>query len=378
MLLFVLFCLASATLTNEPEYLIHNWDDRHLRAPGISAGFANRQGLQYAKTHNMSYSQIKFTQKTLPNITCTNKQVCQEFVIGHSLNGLPISGLRISNFTRTGLPKMGWQSTIHGNEVVGVDMLIRLAAELQTPQMHQWRNQMDIYIIPILNPDGYVRGSRGNARSMDLNRNFPDRLGLSTHPLQPETKAIMDWMLAKRYTLSATYHGGSLVVNYPYDCSDHHYSGTYAESPDDATFRMIASEYAKYHYRMRGSREFPGGITNGNAWYCITGSLQDWQYLQVGTMEVTIEVSNQKDPINQSRYFGENRQSMYAFMDLLNHKGIYGQTNHSVHLNGNRVSVEPNEQGWFYRLLAPGDYVVNADLQIRLPANQQKRQRIQI
>ena len=56
----------------------------------------------------------------------------------------------------------------------------------------------------------------------------------------------------------------------------------YSECPDDAFFKYVASVYSSYHPTMHGGLacstngevEFPGGITNGNKWYVVTGGMQ--------------------------------------------------------------------------------------------------------
>lgn len=60
---------------------------------------------------------------------------------------------------------------------------------------------------------------RNNANSFDLNRNFPDTFNPHTKPLQPETKAIMEWLKSVPFIMSLGLHGGALVANYPYDSS---------------------------------------------------------------------------------------------------------------------------------------------------------------
>ena len=56
---------------------------------------------------------------------------------------------------------------IHGNERAGVAIARKL--EQASPL------GIDLWIVPVLNPDGLLARTRGNAHSVDLNRNFPWR-----------------------------------------------------------------------------------------------------------------------------------------------------------------------------------------------------------
>lgn len=58
---------------------------------------------------------------------------------------------------------------------------------------------------------------RLNAKRFDLNRNFPGFFQKMTDEIQKETLAIIDWVQSTQFVLSASLHGGALVVNYPFD-----------------------------------------------------------------------------------------------------------------------------------------------------------------
>lgn len=49
----------------------------------------------------------------------------------------------------------------------------------------------------------------------------PCQSGASVWQVAPETKAVMKWMRTIPFMLSASLHGGDLVVSYPFDLSKH-------------------------------------------------------------------------------------------------------------------------------------------------------------
>jgi hypothetical protein len=162
-------------------------------------------------------------------------------------------------------------------------------------------NNFDIVICPLANPDGtYKAGNstvngavRYNANSVDLNRNYPDPQA-GQHPdgnaWQPETVAFMNFADQNSFTMSANFHGGSEVVNYPWDT----WSKT---SADNAWWMYVSHEYADtVHLNSPAGylTLYPSGITNGYAWYQVFGGRQDYMNFFKHCREVTIELSDVK------------------------------------------------------------------------------------
>lgn len=80
--------------------------------------------------------------------------------------------------------------------------------------------------------------------NFDVHRNPPQLY----ENRQPETQAVMTWIVRNPFVLSANLHGGSIVASYPYDDSPKHVTeGQESLSPDTPLFKHLAKTYAKLH-----------------------------------------------------------------------------------------------------------------------------------
>lgn len=106
---------------------------------------------------------------------------------------------------------------IHGDECAGVAVARRLVSG-PLPAGY------DLWVIPNLNPDGVVVGSRQNGHGVDLNRNFPYRWRTIGHsgtlhyaglaPLsEPESRAAYRLIRGVRPTISIWFHQPLGVVD---------------------------------------------------------------------------------------------------------------------------------------------------------------------
>ncbi|MFP4470209.1 MAG: M14 family zinc carboxypeptidase [Bacteroidales bacterium] len=235
-------------------------------------------------------------------------EICQLVNFGSSEEGRDLIAVKISDniTTREAEPQFLYTGTIHGDETAGYILLLRLIDHLLTnygsdPDITGLINQAEIWINPLSNPDGTYAGgnhtvygaTRYNANGVDLNRNYPDPDD-GPHPdgndWQAETLAFMQLAEDEHFVMSANTHGGAEVINYPWDTWQH-------LTADDDWWVYVCREYADtVHvyapwYYLDG---FENGITNGYAWYTISGGRQDYMNFFHHCREVTMELSNTK------------------------------------------------------------------------------------
>uniref|UniRef100_A0A671RTJ9 Carboxypeptidase Z n=1 Tax=Sinocyclocheilus anshuiensis TaxID=1608454 RepID=A0A671RTJ9_9TELE len=273
-------------------------------------------------------------------------------------------------------------------------------------------NTTRIHILPSMNPDGYEiaasegheyngwTSGRANAQNLDLNRNFPDLTSIfynrccfrhfrSDHipipesywinkveVVAPETYAVMKWIRSNPFIISASLHGGELVISYPLTSLDtpKKKGCTYPHQMN----KQLARTYADAHPTMsnndteRCGASFANkeGITNGAQWYSFAGGMSDFNYLHSNCYEITLELGYDKFPSEEELYpeWLRNKEALLSFMEFVSSgiKGIVkdehgnGIKGATISVRGMRHDITTAEDGDYWRLLNPGVHIVTA------------------
>lgn len=336
--------------------------------------------------YNGYYTYDTMTAK-LREYAATYAAYMKMWTLGQSIQGRELWALELSTTlgNQTALkPNVKYIGNMHGDEVVGRELLMRFVERLvksipqgglggfsSDPEAYALLEAANVFVVPTMNPDGFALGRRGNANNVDLNRNFPDQFrGAPASPEQTEVRLIRTFLASRQWTLSANFHGGDAVANYPWDGRpDNRLQGENA-SPDDDGFRMISMAYAHSNSDMMLNSDFRDGITNGAAWYVLYGGMQDYNYIHEGCMEVTLEVSFVKWPPGAQlpSFYDKNKASMLTYL-LQVQQGVRGiitdaSTGHvlanaSVTVGGRErgtIIRSRQENGAYFRILPPGSF----------------------
>jgi len=275
----------------------------------FSASFAKDFPPSDLKYHN--YDRMQADLKTYAEKL---KGYSSVFSIGKSVQGRDILCLRLNN-SATGeqsSPKPGalFVGNHHAREHLSVEMPLKYAAWLAENKDGEAKAVLDgrdIYIIPMLNPDGaeydvadgkyrWWRKNRAKISDehygVDLNRNYDARWGQggsSSDPdsdtymgssafSEPETRAVRAFFEKHaNVSVSISYHSYSKLVLYPLGGTD----DNVGNDGDLKTFKAIAGKLAGFTgYTPMKSSEL----------YVATGDMCDWAYEKHHVFAVTIEL----------------------------------------------------------------------------------------
>jgi len=337
------------------------------------------------------YPTYELYLELMNNFQTEYPEFCSIVNIGYSVDERKLLFAKISsnvNYDEK-KPRFMYTSTMHGNETVGYILMLRLIDYLLSnyetdDRIKDLLDNIEIWINPLANPDGTYAGgnqtvygaTRFNANNIDLNRNYPDPEDGSHpdgNPWQPETVAFMNLADSLHFVISANLHSGIEVANYPWD--------TWAQlAADNDWWQFVCREYVDtaHIYSPSGyMSDFDNGITNGFAWYTISGGRQDYMNYFHNCREFTLELSYVKilpaDQLNS--YWNYNYRSLLNYIEQVSF-GFQGVITDSI--SGEplfaRIFIEDHDIdnsfvyselpfGNYYRLIFEGTYsiIVTAD-----------------
>jgi murein peptide amidase A len=144
-------------------------------------------------------------------VALTVSDGARKVLLGRSVDGRPIVVHEVGNPVSPRRELV--VGCIHGNEPAGIAVARRVERTSPT--------DVDLWIVPVLNPDGLAAGTRGNADGVDLNRNFPYRWQMVTgvydsgpRPLsEPESRIAYRLIRRLRPQVSIWFHQHLDVVD---------------------------------------------------------------------------------------------------------------------------------------------------------------------
>ena len=203
----------------------------------------------------------------------------------------------------------------HAREWISVEVPLLLGKYLvenydSKAEVQQLVNNCEIWIVPLVNPDGleysihFYRYWRKNRRDngdgtfgVDLNRNYAYKWGYDNEgsspdsssevyrgpgPFsEPEIQAVRDLFTQKSFQALASYHNYSQVILYPWGY-------TQAASDKDDLLAEIAEEMAALIEPVNGRYYYPDRA--GASFYLTNGDTTDWSFGVYGIPSYTVEL----------------------------------------------------------------------------------------
>lgn len=148
---------------------------------------------KYGFYHTVEFKHHNYIamEKYLKDLSASYPNITRLYSIGSSVQGRELYVMEVTKdpgVHNPDKPEVKYVGNMHGNEVVGREMLLlllRYLCENYDTDIRVTRivETIRLHVLPSMNPDGYeiskegdVYGTKGraNAMNVDLNRNFPD------------------------------------------------------------------------------------------------------------------------------------------------------------------------------------------------------------
>jgi hypothetical protein len=285
----------------------------------------------------------------LTNLATTHSSIAQIFTIGNSVEGRPIRGIKITNNVAIDDANKGdvvFIGTQHAREWMAAEMELYLAEYLVTHyatdlNLQACMNNLQIWIIPVANPDGYVFSAsapshrlwRKNRRNngdgtfgVDINRNFSYQWGLDSgsSPVssddtyrgpaafsEPEASRLRDFVQARHNPKAlVSYHSPAELVLRSWRYVD-------APAPGEPTLQYVVEDMinriAAVHGRTYGT----------SIGYNSSGSTLDYFWGEMRLMAITPELRSSAGGFDPppSEIIPNNEENLPAALALIKDAG---------------------------------------------------------
>jgi carboxypeptidase T len=300
--------------------------------------------VKQTQTKNSAYYTYATMIKKLNEWVEKYPDICRLESIGKSCEDRDIWALKISDNPGKNEPEpaallMGAQHarawpTTEGPKATAKKLLEEYNGD---PEITRLVNEREIWIVPMVNPDGVTysmeksrmwrknRRNNGGTYGVDLNRNYGYQWGNvgasnsgssdtyhGTGPFsEPESCAMRDFVIREKFQASISYHTYSELILYPFGY------GYNIPNPDQKIFVKMAGEMAKFNgYDPKNSAEL----------YPAMGDSDDYFYGERKILCFTFELCSTFIP-NASQIPTFNQLNVPAAIYLIDKAGTYGIVN---------------------------------------------------
>jgi carboxypeptidase T len=264
---------------------------------------------------NSNFHTYEALENKLTSLSNTYPKSVQKIIIGKTVEGRSISGLKISTVVKSSpdefVPAILLVGGHHAREHLSTEVPLKIIENILEKSktdiaIQKLINSREIYFIPMLNSDGmmydikwkfykYWRKNRSvntKTKGVDLNRNYSYQWGTGGSSSkessdtykgpsafsEPETKAIRDFVEANpNIRVLLSFHTFSELILYPWG---HKFSGVGGK--DQQVFQKMASTMSKWNgYKPQRSSDL----------YIASGDTCDWAYGDHGIFCFTFELS---------------------------------------------------------------------------------------
>jgi carboxypeptidase T len=262
------------------------------------------------------YHSAASLEQDLRQLADSQPEIVELREIGRSVENRPIWALRIGE-RRGSTRKALFLGCHHAREWLAVEVPYQLAAYLvehaNQPPVQQWLSQGEIWVAPMVNPDGHEysrtqerlwrknrRRNQDGSFGVDPNRNYgymwgtlnintsshvpSDETYVGRHAFsEPETRAVRDLIARELFRGVITYHSYSQLILYPWG-----YTSRPITDPTDRDLMVTLAQ--RMQTLIRNVHDTTYTPQQSSQLYPTAGDTTDWTYGVYQIPSFTIEL----------------------------------------------------------------------------------------